>query len=127
MHSFNQLRERARFVRGMVSRLGYPQVPVSYRRAARWAGKSQYSLKRLLRFAVDAGVSFSYVPLRIATWIGFLGLSVCITYFIHIMIANALWGVPGSRMRFGGGGGALYPLRSVNYSGDDGAIRRPNV
>jgi dolichol-phosphate mannosyltransferase len=94
MDSFNQLRERARFVRGMVSWLGYPQTPVYYKRAARWAGKSQYSLRRLMRLAFDAVVSFSDVPLRIATWIGFLGVSVCIGYFIYIMIANALWGVP---------------------------------
>jgi dolichol-phosphate mannosyltransferase len=94
MDSFNQLRERARFVRGMVSWLGYPQAPVYYKRAARWAGKSQYSLSRLLRLAFDAVVSFSDLPLRIATWIGFAGVSLCIGYFIYIMIANALWGVP---------------------------------
>jgi len=94
MDSFNQLRERARFVRGMVSWLGYPQAPVYYKRAARWAGKSQYSLSRLVKLAFDAVVSFSDLPLRIATWIGFLGVSVCITYFVYIMIANALWGVP---------------------------------
>ena len=94
MDSFNQLRERARFVRGMVSWLGYRQTPVYYNRAARWAGKSQYSLGRLVRLAFDAVVSFSDVPLRIATWVGFLGVSVCIAYFVYIMIANALWGVP---------------------------------
>lgn len=94
MDSFNRLRERARFVRGMVSWLGYRQAPVYYKRAARWAGKSQYSLGRLVRLAFDAVVSFSDVPLRIATWIGFLGVSLCIAYFIYIMIANALWGVP---------------------------------
>jgi glycosyltransferase involved in cell wall biosynthesis len=94
MDSFNQLRERARFVRGMVGWLGYPQAPVYYKRAPRWAGKSQYSISRLVRLAFDAVVSFSDVPLRIATWLGFLGVSVCITYFGYIMIANAVWGVP---------------------------------
>lgn len=94
MDSFNRLRERARFVRGMVSWLGYPQAPVYYKRAPRWAGKSQYSLSRLLRLAFDAVVSFSDVPLRIATWIGFLGVSFCVTYFAYILLANAVWGVP---------------------------------
>jgi glycosyltransferase involved in cell wall biosynthesis len=94
MDSFNKLRERARFVRGMVSWLGYPQAPVYYRRAARWSGKSQYSLTRLMRLALDAVVSFSDLPLRIATWIGFLGVTTCVTYFVYIMAANAFWGVP---------------------------------
>jgi dolichol-phosphate mannosyltransferase len=94
MDSFLRLRERARFVRGMVSWLGYPQAPVYYKRAARWAGKSQYSLSRLLKLAFDAVISFSDVPLRIATWIGFLGVTTCVAYFFYIVAANTLWGVP---------------------------------
>jgi glycosyltransferase involved in cell wall biosynthesis len=63
--------ERDRFVRGMVSWLGYSQTAVSYRRAARFAGHTKFSLFKMLRFATDGIVSFSILPLRVATWIGF--------------------------------------------------------
>jgi len=62
--------ERDRFVRGMVSWVGFRQVAVPYDRAARHAGESKYSLFRMLRFATDGILSFSIVPLRIATFLG---------------------------------------------------------
>jgi dolichol-phosphate mannosyltransferase len=70
--------ERDRFVRGMVSWLGFSQVSVPYRRAARFAGETKYPLLKMMKFATDGIVSFSILPLRLATWIGFLasGLSV---------------------------------------------------
>jgi glycosyltransferase involved in cell wall biosynthesis len=70
--------ERDRFVRGMVSWLGFSQISVSYKRSARLAGETKYPLFKMIKFATDGIVSFSILPLRIATWIGFLasGLSV---------------------------------------------------
>jgi len=63
--------ERDRFVRGMVSWLGFSQVAVPYRRAPRFAGDTKFSLFKMMRFATDGIVSFSILPLRMATWIGF--------------------------------------------------------
>jgi dolichol-phosphate mannosyltransferase len=63
--------ERDRFVRGMVSWLGFSQVAVPYRRAARLAGTTKFSFFKMIRFATDGIVSFSILPLRLATWIGF--------------------------------------------------------
>jgi len=63
--------ERDRFVRGMVSWLGFSQVGVPYKRAGRFAGRTKFSLFKMLRFAIDGIVSFSVLPLRIATWVGF--------------------------------------------------------
>ena len=63
--------ERDRFVRGMVSWLGFSQAAVPYRRAARAAGVTKFSLFKMLRFATDGIVSFSILPLRLATWVGF--------------------------------------------------------
>ena len=63
--------ERDRFVRGMVSWLGFAQAAVPYRRAARFAGHTKFSFFKMVRFATDAIVSFSILPLRIATWIWF--------------------------------------------------------
>lgn len=94
MDSFLQLRERARFVRGMVSWLGYPQTPVYYARAPRWAGQSQYSLGRLIRLALDGIVSFSDVPLRLASWVGFVGVGVCLIYLGSAILEKFIWGVP---------------------------------
>src|ERR1700758_1939514 len=70
--------ERDRFVRGMVSWLGFSQVSVAYKRSARLSGQTKYPLLKMMKFATDGIVSFSVLPLRIATWIGFLasGLSV---------------------------------------------------
>ncbi len=62
--------ERDRFVRGMVSWLGFSQVGAPYRRAPRQAGVTKFSLFKMLRFAMDGIVSFSIVPLRLATWLG---------------------------------------------------------
>jgi dolichol-phosphate mannosyltransferase len=69
--------ERDRFVRGMVSWLGFSQIAVPYKRAARFAGQTKYPFFKMLKFAMDGIVSFSIIPLRLATWIGFLssGLS----------------------------------------------------
>lgn len=63
--------ERDRFVRGMVSWLGFSQIAVPYHRAARAAGTTKFSLFKMLRFATDGIVSFSISPLRLATWMGF--------------------------------------------------------
>ena len=79
--------ERDRFLRGMVSWVGFRQVPVPYRRAARYAGASKYPLLKMLRFATDGVLSFSFTPLRLATWIGFAALGVA---FLGIVYAVAL-------------------------------------
>jgi dolichol-phosphate mannosyltransferase len=69
------LREQHRFVRGLVWWLGFRQAAVSYERPARFAGKTKYPLRKMLRFAIDGITSFSTVPLRMATWLGlFAGL-----------------------------------------------------
>jgi dolichol-phosphate mannosyltransferase len=64
------LREQHRFVRGMVSWVGFRQTAVRYDRDARYAGETKYRLQRMLRFASDGATSFSIVPLRLATWLG---------------------------------------------------------
>ena len=63
--------ERDRFVRGMVSWVGFRQVAVPYRRDARLAGESKYPLLKMVRFALEGITSFSVQPLRVATWLGF--------------------------------------------------------
>lgn len=83
----NSMRERHRFLRGMASWVGYRQVGVKYKRAARFAGTTKYPLKKMLRLALNAITSFSYVPLQLATFLGFFaaGLSVVAIPVVIIM------------------------------------------
>ena len=66
------MRERNRFLRGMTVWVGYTQAAVPYRRDPRYAGETKYTLTRMLRFSLDAIVSFSDRPLQLATLLGFL-------------------------------------------------------
>jgi polyisoprenyl-phosphate glycosyltransferase len=78
--------ERDRFVRGMVSWLGFSQVAVPYRRAPRAAGSTKFSLFKMVRFALDGIFSFSILPLRLATWTGFAASGLAILGIIIILL-----------------------------------------
>jgi len=67
-----QMPEHDRFIRGMVAWLGFKQVAYEYDRNARYAGTTKYPLIKMIGFATDALISFSMLPLRIATYIGAL-------------------------------------------------------
>ncbi|HEY0382323.1 MAG TPA: glycosyltransferase family 2 protein [Candidatus Elarobacter sp.] len=64
-------RERHRFIRGLVSWVGYKQTGIEYDRAERFSGESKYPVSKMIKFAVDGITAFSEIPLRIATWFGF--------------------------------------------------------
>ena len=86
--------ERDRFVRGMVSWVGFRQVAVPYRRDPRLAGESKYPLLKMVRFALDGVTSFSVQPLRVATWLGFAvsGLAlVGILYALGLRLFTSTW------------------------------------
>jgi polyisoprenyl-phosphate glycosyltransferase len=73
--TLRSLRERHRFIRGMVSWIGFRQTAVYYERQGRFAGETKFHLRKMVGFALDGITSFSIVPLRIATWLGvFSGL-----------------------------------------------------
>jgi glycosyltransferase involved in cell wall biosynthesis len=63
--------ERTRFLRGMTVWVGFTQTAVTFRREARTAGRTKYTLPRMVRFSFDAITSFSHAPLRLATLLGF--------------------------------------------------------
>ncbi|HEY8030693.1 MAG TPA: glycosyltransferase family 2 protein [Gaiellaceae bacterium] len=69
--------ERARFLRGMTSWVGFTQTGVEYRRDARFAGTSKYPTRKLLRLALDGIVSFSSVPIKLVSWLGFAIVVFC--------------------------------------------------
>ena len=80
--------ERDRFVRGMVSWLGFSQASVPYRREQRKAGVTKFSLFKMVRFALDGIFSFSILPLRLATWTGFLASVMALLGIIAVLIGK---------------------------------------
>jgi glycosyltransferase involved in cell wall biosynthesis len=66
----NRMPEHHRFIRGLISWIGFRQVPLVYDRDPRFAGETHYPLLKMLRFAVDAVTGFSVVPLRTASFLG---------------------------------------------------------
>jgi glycosyltransferase involved in cell wall biosynthesis len=87
LDALNALPERNRFVRGLVSWVGYRQASIVYERDARYAGSSKYPLTKLMRLAADGILSFSAVPLRLAAW---LGLLMSLTAFLAIPVVVVL-------------------------------------
>lgn len=71
VEALKQLPERHRFIRGLVSWVGFRQVGVEYNRAARIHGETHYPFRKMLKFAIDGVTSFSVFPLQMATYFGF--------------------------------------------------------
>ena len=84
------MRERHRFVRGMVAWAGFRQVGVAYDRSARYAGTTKYPMRRMLRLATNAVTSFSFVPLQLATLVGFLVATAALVAVPVVIAARAL-------------------------------------
>ena len=73
VQAINNMPERNRFLRGMIPWVGFKQTGVEYERASRFAGESKFgSVRQMLPFALDAITSFSYLPLQLATYLGFI-------------------------------------------------------
>jgi glycosyltransferase involved in cell wall biosynthesis len=74
----NGMREKHRFLRGMGAWVGFKQIGVEYKRAARYSGETKYPLKKMLRLAINAITGFSYFPLQLATYFGFISAGLAI-------------------------------------------------
>ena len=86
--------ERDRLLRGMVAWTGFRQQAVPYRRAARYAGDTKYPLRKMLRLAVDGIVSYSLLPLRVATLFGFLAAGAAVLgigYALALRLFTDAW------------------------------------
>lgn len=86
LNALLSLKERHRFIRGMVSWIGFNQCPIQYERRERFAGNTKYPFKKSLFLAIDAITSFSYAPLRLASYLGFW-LSVIAFAYIAVVVA----------------------------------------
>lgn len=73
-----EMRERHRFPRGMSAWVGFKQIGVEYKRAARMAGETKYPFRKMFRLALNAVTGFSYFPLQVATFFGFISAGLAI-------------------------------------------------
>jgi len=81
-----QVREKNRFVRGLISWAGFRQTAVEYIREERFAGKTKYSLSKMLRLSTDGITSFSYKPLKLATLMGsFISLASLVGLLLYLL------------------------------------------
>lgn len=81
------LPEQHRFVRGMVSWLGFDQVALPYVRHERFAGVTKYPLRKMLRLAVDAITGFSVVPLRLSIWFALASFSLALGLIGYALVS----------------------------------------
>ena len=88
MEQFCRLREHGKYIRGLVSWMGFHQVPFFYERKARFAGNTKYPLRAMMRFGTTALLYFSKKPLIIATGLGFLSVIVGIILAIWFTLGK---------------------------------------
>ncbi|HEY1013806.1 MAG TPA: glycosyltransferase family 2 protein [Herpetosiphonaceae bacterium] len=91
VEAVRRMPERHRFLRGMVSWVGFKQTDVVYQRQPRHSGQSKFTLRPMLRFALDAITSFSYLPLQLASYLGF-AIALCSGLAIAAVVALRLLG-----------------------------------
>jgi dolichol-phosphate mannosyltransferase len=85
---FNNLHEKNKYIRGLVSWMGYKQVPCFYERKERFAGETKYPLKKMLKFAATGLLSFSKKPLKMAVWMGVLSVLIGLVYALTVLISK---------------------------------------
>ena len=99
VEALQSIRERNRFIRGLAGWIGFRQTSVTYVRDVRQAGETKYPLKKMLRFALNGLMSFSLVPLQLASYLGFLISSIGFVYIVYaiglkLFTDRVVWGGP---------------------------------
>lgn len=97
VNALKTMREKHRFLRGMSVWVGFRQTGVKYVRAERYAGETKYPFKKMLKFALDGITSFSYLPLQLATYIGFVAallavVGIIVTIILRLSGSQAFYG-----------------------------------
>lgn len=82
------MREHSRFVRAMTSWVGFRQAGVPYRRLARKAGTTKYTLRKMVRLAIDAITGFSFIPLKLSLWSGFTAVALGLALALVLLIVR---------------------------------------
>jgi glycosyltransferase involved in cell wall biosynthesis len=84
--ALKSMREHHRFMRGLSVWVGFKQTGVLYKRDSRKAGETKYPLRKMIRFALDGITSFSYLPLQLATYFGFIVAAFSMLFLIAVII-----------------------------------------
>ncbi len=97
VEALNRMREKRRFLRGMSAWVGFKQIGVEYKRAERFAGETKYPLRKMIGLAMEAITGFSYLPLQIATYMGFISagvsiLAIPVVIFLRATGSQAFYG-----------------------------------
>jgi polyisoprenyl-phosphate glycosyltransferase len=92
-----QMRERHRFPRGMSAWVGFKQIGIEYKRAARVAGETKYPFRKMFRLALNAITGFSYFPLQVATYFGFVSagiaaIAIPVVIYMRVTGSQAFFG-----------------------------------
>lgn len=88
MAEFKKFREKGKYIRGIISWIGFKQVPFVYQRQARFAGETKYPLSKMIQFASTAMLYFSKKPLKLATGLGFITVLIGIVYAVYTLIGK---------------------------------------
>jgi len=88
VREIRKIRERNRFVRGLFSWVGFRQVGIEYEREERFAGKTKYPFRKMLKFALDGIFSFSKKPLKVALNMGFFSILVGIVMIVYVFFGK---------------------------------------
>lgn len=91
INEFNHLHEKNKYIRGLISWMGYKQVPCYYERKERFAGETKYPLKKMLKFAATGLLAFSKKPLKVAIWTGLASVIIGLIYALIILIFKILY------------------------------------
>lgn len=94
INALKRMRESERYTKGMFSWIGFKKKEVVFDRGDRVAGNSSWNFKQLFSLAVDGITSFSSVPLRISTLVGFIVSMLAFIYMIYMFIKALIWGDP---------------------------------
>ena len=87
INQFNGLKEKNKYIRGLISWMGYKQVPCYYNRERRFAGETKYPLRKMIKFAMTGLFYFSKKPLQLATSLGAVCIGLGLLYFLWMLIA----------------------------------------
>ena len=83
--AYREYQEQSPFIRGIIGSMGYKQVQFPFVAPERFAGKSKFSLKKMMKFAMDGILNNSVLPLRISFYVGLLSMVFSIGLFAHVM------------------------------------------
>lgn len=93
LRNFLRLDEHARYLRGMIAWLGFKHDFVEFERPERTHGETHYSLSRMVHLAMDGVLNFTFLPLRIGMWIGFLSVTFSFLFFLYMLYDSIIKGV----------------------------------